>query len=522
MATHQLRIDHPPATRAHHAKKWLLIALLVLGAILLAAGVLLALKWPFTRQRVTQRLQRATATSVHIGRFKALYFPHPGCVAEELTFRAPRNPAQPLMTIRTLTIRSSFFGLFTRHISLVRAEGAQIALPALSSGQSLGGNNQDGTVIDLLVADGAILDIEPKNAGPQPTRFLLRRFQLQGLGGNRALSFQTVVENPKPPGEITASGSFGPWKSGSAASTAVSGRYAFRHADLSVFRGIAGTLSSDGTFRGSFRRLQVQGATDTPDFEAARSGHRFHLSAQFRALVDATNADVTLRDVTALFGHTTVAAQGRIASTTAGQGKTASLDFAVQNGRIEDVLLLFVKDRQSPLLGIASFRAHVVIPPGRAQFERKVRLAGEFGIGGARFTNPHTENSLTDLSQRARGEKDKAENSVPENPERVLSNLQGQVDLRNGVATFTNLRFVVPGARARMHGTYNLVNQRIDLHGLLHMESSLSHAASGIKSFLLKALGPFLKSNHRHEVLPVSITGTYDHPSYHMSPQSKK
>jgi hypothetical protein len=39
---------------------------------------------------------------------------------------------------------------------------------------------------------------------------------------------------------------------------------------------------------------------------------------------------------------------------------------------------------------------------------------------------------------------------------------------------------------------------------------------------LLKALGPFLKSNHRGEVLPVAITGTYDHPSYHVSPQSKK
>jgi len=489
----------------------------VLAVIVAVAAVLLAVNWPFTRKRVIQRLQEATATAVRMGTFKAEYFPRPGCVAEQVTFQKAGNP-QPLMTIRSLTIRGSFFGLFTKHVSIVRAEGTHIALPAFGTGQSLGGNNQSGTIIDQLVADGAVLDILPKNAGAQPTRFLLRRFELRGLGGERALTFHTVVENPKPPGEITASGSFGPWKTGSAAATAVSGRYAFRHADLSVFRGIAGTLSSDGTFRGTFHDLQVQGTTDTPDFEAAHSGHKFRLSGQFRARVDATNADVTVENAAALLGHTTIAAQGRIARTQNGQGKTASLDFAVRDGRIDDVLLLFVKDPRSPLMGITSFRAHVTIPPGREAFVRKVQLQGEFGIGGAKFTSPKTEKSLTDLSLRARGEKDKVE----EDPARVLSGLQGHVALKNGVTTFTNLSFTVPGARAQVHGTYNLVNERINLHGLLRMDTSLSNATSGLKSFLLKALGPFLKSNHRGEVLPVAVTGTYGHPSYHMSPQSKK
>jgi len=517
MATRHLQVDDLPGTHRAGARKWLIISLIVLAVIVAVAAVLLAVNWPFTRKRVIQRLQEATATAVRMGTFKAEYFPRPGCVAEQVTFQKAGNP-QPLMTIRSLTIRGSFFGLFTKHVSIVRAEGTHIALPAFGTGQSLGGNNQSGTIIDQLVADGAVLDILPKNAGAQPTRFLLRRFELRGLGGERALTFHTVVENPKPPGEITASGSFGPWKTGSAAATAVSGRYTFRHADLSVFRGIAGTLSSDGTFRGTFHDLQVQGTTDTPDFEAAHSGHKFRLSGQFRARVDATNADVTVENAAALLGHTTIAAQGRIARTQNGQGKTASLDFAVRDGRIDDVLLLFVKDLRSPLMGITSFRAHVTIPPGREAFVRKVQLQGEFGIGGAKFTSPKTEKSLTDLSLRARGEKDKVE----EDPARVLSGLQGHVALKNGVTTFTNLSFTVPGARAQVHGTYNLVNERINLHGLLRMDTSLSNATSGLKSFLLKALGPFLKSNHRGEVLPVAVTGTYGHPSYHMSPQSKK
>lgn len=517
MATRQLQIDDLPGTHRAGTKKWLIISLIVLAVIVAVAAVLLALKWPFTRARVTQRLQEATATTVQMAGFKAEYFPHPGCVAEQVTFQKA-GTSQPLMTIRTLTIRGNFFGLFTKHVSIVRAEGAHVALPALGTGQPLGGDNQSGTIIDQLVADGTILDILPKHSSAQPTRFVLRRFQLRGLGGERALSFQTVLENPKPPGEVSASGSFGPWKSGSAASTAVSGRYAFRHADLSVFHGIAGTLSSDGTFRGTFHDLQVQGTTDTPDFEAAHSGHKFRLSGQFRALVDATNADVTLQDAAALLGHTTIAAQGRIAPTQRGQGKTASLDLTVRDGRIEDVLLLFVKGPRPPLMGITSFRAHVTLPPGREAFVRKVQLQGEFGIGGAKFTNPTTEKSLTGLSLRARGKKDKVE----EDPARVLSDLRGQVALNDGVATFTDLNFTVPGARAQLHGAYNLVNERINLHGLLRMDSSLADATSGIKSFLLKALGPFLNSNHRGEVLPVSITGTYTHPSYHISPQSRK
>jgi hypothetical protein len=517
MATRHLQIDELPATRKSRTKRWFLLGLIVLAAVVLAAAVLLAVKWPFTQARVIERLQQATATTVQIDSFKEEYFPHPGCVAKQITFQQ-KGGHQPLMTIQTLTIGGSFFGLFTKHVALVRADGTHIALPALGAGLSLGGHNQSGTIIDQLVADGTVLDIQPKNAGGQPTRFLLRQFRLRGLGGERALTFQTIFNNPKPPGVVSAEGGFGPWKTGSAASTAVSGRYVFRHADLGVFRGIAGTLSSNGTFRGTFQRLRVGGTTDTPDFEASRSGHKFHLSGQFQALVDATNGDVTLDDAAALLGHTTVVASGPIAPAQPRQGKTASLDFLVRDGRIEDVLLLFIKAPRSPLMGLTSFRAHITIPPGQGDFVRKVKLVGKFGIGGTRFTSPKTEDSLTDLSRRASGEKDKTN----EDPERVLSDLHGQVTLSKGVATFTYLSFTVPGARAQMQGTYNLMSQRINLHGLLHMNNSLANSTSGIKSFLLKALGPFLKSNHRGEVLPVSITGTYDHPSYHISPQSKK
>jgi AsmA-like C-terminal region len=93
------------------------------------------------------------------------------------------------------------------------------------------------------------------------------------------------------------------------------------------------------------------------------------------------------------------------------------------------------------------------------------------------------------------------------------------VSLKDGTATFSSLSFRVPGALARLHGTYNVVNQRIDLRGTLLMQAKLSQATSGVKSFLLKVLDPLLKKNHRGGAkMPVRITGTYSRPSYRSDP----
>jgi hypothetical protein len=51
------------------------------------------------------------------------------------------------------------------------------------------------------------------------------------------------------------------------------------------------------------------------------------------------------------------------------------------------------------------------------------------------------------------------------------------------------------------------------------MNAPLPKATSGIKSFLLKAIDPFLKKNrHGGARIPVSITGTYEHPVYRADP----
>ena len=78
------------------------------------------------------------------------------------------------------------------------------------------------------------------------------------------MKFEAELTNAKPPGEIRSSGTFGPWDRAEPGGTPVSGKYTFRDADLSVFKGIAGKLSSDGNYKGALGHIDVAGTADVP------------------------------------------------------------------------------------------------------------------------------------------------------------------------------------------------------------------------------------------------------------------
>ena len=65
-----------------------------------------------------------------------------------------------------------------------------------------------------------------------------------------------------------------------------------------------------------------------------------------------------------------------------------------------------------------------------------------------------------------------------------------------------------------MHGTYNLLNEKIDLHGLMQVDTKISKTTTGVKSLFLKMMDPFFKKKKKGEVVPVHISGTYHHPQF--------
>ncbi len=90
------------------------------------------------------------------------------------------------------------------------------------------------------------------------------------------------------------------------------------------------------------------------------------------------------------------------------------------------------------------------------------------------------------------------------------------------IASVASLRKVllqalsVPGAVAQMQGTYNLITEKINLHGTLKTDSAPSNTKQGMKGLLLKVLDPFFKRKRAGYAMPVKITGTYEHPSFRL------
>jgi hypothetical protein len=462
--------------------------------------------WPFEQKSVIENLQEAADSQVKIRAFHRTYFPYPGCILEGVVFQH-QDGSEPLMTVEKLTIRGTYWGTLRRQVSLIQAEGLHIFIPAFGSGQHFHSERSTITVGEM-VANGATLEFASRQAGVAPLRFDIRDASLHDVGWNGPLTYRLKVHNPEPPGEVTTTGKFGLWNENDPAQTAISGEYKFERADLSVYQGISGFLSSAGKYDGKLDHIDISGATDTPDFEVKSGGHPVHLKTEFSAFVDAMHGDTFLNRVDAHFRNTHVVAEGSIAGSATRRGKVALLRLSVRSGRIEDLLGLFVKQDRPPMSGAVSLQAKVEIPSGPTPFLKKVKLGGAFGIGSGEFSQPSTQEGVNKLSAGALGEKN------TDDPETVLTDLTGQVTLENGVANFGDLSFGIPGAHARVHGTCGLIDEKVDLRGQMRVDSKISNTTSGAKALLLKVMDPFFKKRKKGEVLPVRISGTYEKPLF--------
>jgi len=464
---------------------------------------------------VLQDLREASDSQLQVRSFHRTYFPFPGCVLEGVVFIHDPAMSTPLIAIEKVTVRGTYLGLLSKRVSRITAEGMHVTIPAFGTSTAFHTTPSKITV-DEIVADGAVVEFDFHRPGKKPLRFDVREASLRDVGWKGPLTYRLKVHNPEPPGEVATEGQFGVWDRNDPGKTTISGEYTFEHADLSVYHGIAGMLSSQGKFGGTLSHIDISGKTDTPDFEVKSGGHPMRLTTDFTAYVDAIHGDTFLQRVDSDFWKTRIVAEGSIAKTQGGKGKTALIDLRSSNARIEDLLRMFVKAERPPMSGSVTLQGRAEIPPGKEEFLKKVKLRGSFGIAGGTFSKPSTQKGVNKLSAGARGEKD------PPDPETVLTDLTGRVDLHDGISSFPDLSFGVPGADARMHGTYNLIDQKIDLRGQLQVDSKISNTTSGAKSFFLKVMEPFFKKKKKGEIVPVRISGTYEHPSFGLSLNDKK
>ncbi len=439
-------------------------------------------------------------------------FPSVAITGEGLVLRHHgRTDLPPLITIRKFTGNGSLIGLLRKHVGLITLEGLRIEMPPPQDRVTLEQKSQQkssGFVIDEIVADGTVLTMVPRESGTEPLQFDIRRLRVYGAGPSHAMSFRATLFNARPPGEIETTGKFGPWNKDEPGNAPVSGNYTFRNADLSVFKGISGKLSSDGNYRGTLERIEVQGHTDTPDFTVRISRNPVHLTTQFQAVVDGTDGNTWLQPVNARFGNSSVTAQGGIVGAKGAKGKTVSLDVTGANDRLEDMLLLGVKGGKPAVTGLVNFHTKLVIPPGDVDIAQKLKLDGGFEISSAHFSKLNIQEKVNELSHHGSGKPEEPESAT------VASDFGGQFALDKGLMTFRNLSFRVPGVAISLNGTYGLLDERLDFHGTARLEAKLSQTTTGVKSFFLKAIDRFFEKKNAGAVLPINIGGTTENPTF--------
>jgi hypothetical protein len=501
---------------------------------------------PFVRQQVVQALSARFHAHVELDSFhlsigntlrgewgvwgegKGLRI-WPPAEVEGVQVPIPKPPMAPLVRLTEFHFHAPLHYTSGQpvHITQVRLKGLDIHFPPRSHMRRATEPKPPETpnqptvsiIIDALDCTDARFTHESDDPNKVPLEFIINRFRAKGVHSGAPMNFEAVVQNPKPPGEIHTSGAFGPWVVDDPGNSPIHGDYTFNHADLSVFKGIAGTLNSTGHYMGNLRDLQVDGQTNTPDFQLSRFGHTMVLHTDFDARVDGTTGDTWLKSVNATMdsSHFTTSGQvvrvlkpgddGRLHSI----GHDIALTVNVDRARIEDFLRL-ATDSPVPMLdGAVRVKAQLHIPPGTEPVNEKIALKGNFELDDAEFTNLSVQKRIRELSMRGQGRPDQLKSAEDE---KIKSHVQGEFELRGGVLTIPSVAYNVPGADIHLHGTYRAKGGTLDFTGTAKMQATVSQMVGGWKGFLLKPADRFFKKHGAGAEIPIYIAGTRDDPHF--------
>jgi len=498
---------------------------LIIGIVLaLIAVVAIGVFWILTVPPPLERMLQARveqALSEHFHRDVQLHNLRvtlvPAFIVSADDFVLPnRDPAtQPaFITIKHFNAEANPLGLLRSpiHVTKLRLEGLVIKIPPKDGSTSGEGakpkklHHLANFVIDRVNADGTLLYVLPKDSDGDPLEFDIRKLDLASAGIGEPMKFHAELTNPKPPGDIHSTGNFGPWNMGEPSDTPVGGHYVFEHADLSVFNGISGILSSTGDYSGLLNNIAVDGTTDTPDFALDRGARPVHLTTRFHAIVDGTSGNTYLQPVEASFLHSHVIAKGEVAGQKGRKGKAIRLDIDVHDSRVEDMLELATKKGSSLLTGSMMTQAKLVIPPGDQRVLDKISLAGRFQVKDGQFTNPDIQSKLDGLSRRGQGKPEDVElHNVP-------AQFEGVFLLRSGQMSFSQLDFHVPGVEVQLKGAYSIRQEDLDFTGDVRLQATVSHTMTGVKRWIAVPLDPLFKKKGAGTYLPVKVEGSKDKP----------
>ena len=501
--------------------------LLLAGAVLVIAlaglAVWAARSAPRLRDRVVDAINARFESQLSLDSLDPSIFPKPRAAGRMLTLRHNgRTDVPPLITIDSFETSASIAGLMGTpvHLDTVKIGGLTVRMPpgGLNPDKS-GGDDEphrahperpSPLLIDRIESRSARVEIHSRRPGRLPRVWDIQNLVMTDFGALKGSPFTAGLINPIPRGVIDTTGTFGPWHADEPGFTPVSGNYLFQNADMNVIKGLDGTLSSAGTYRGVLERIEVEGTTEMPDFSLDLAGQPVPLNTRFKAIVDGTNGDTILERVDAVLNKSAIVATGSIVRTQEVKGRHIDLDVTLEGARLEDLMQLAVKAAQPPLTGQIDLVTHLVLPAGPDDVVDRLQLDGAFQLAQARFTNINVQRRITTLSRRGRGE----ESDEGAERERVVSNLRGRFTLNNATLRFSELTFAVPGSVVQLRGAYNLRSQQMDFRGELLTDATLADMTSGVKSLLARVAQPLFRRKGGGSRLPIRISGTRAKPEF--------
>jgi hypothetical protein len=504
----------PPSHRKHRWHRSRLIVLAVVAAAMIGVHLMFFF-WPFRYREVHPLLEQVFRSRVMVGHYHRTYFPYPGFVADGVTFyRHGDMRIPPLATIARMRVMGTWTNLFLHPHRLheMLLEGVHVQIPppgtkarGMDFDQGVIDTSQSKLQIETIVADATTLDFLRRGEGP--LRFLFASLRVQNVQQNRPMRFATQVQIPGPRGTVAASGTLGPFRSSHYATTALEGMYSLAGADLSHVDHVAGHVAARGRFGGNFSAVDVKGQAAIPDFRVG-SAHTVALDAAYHVIVNGTRGDVEIQNVQVKSGPDVITASGSVA----GSPKKVAVTIATENSRV-DQLLDMVEGSTPEVAGEVSFRAAVDFEEGPGPFLQRLHLQGTISLEKMRFVAASTQEKMDAFSARVRRDPPgEPQHDAKDDLLQVQAEASSQTTFAHGMAYFPNIQVTLPGAKARLHGTFNLLNTRIHLTGKVALQRSLSHAVTGWKAWLLKPLAPFFRHRDAGAVVSIAVTGTAQQP----------
>ena len=516
--------DSSRHSQRHWPWKWIgIIACILLIGAAVVIKLVIARAQPILRDRVIETLStrfksKVELASLNVAVGRGLEVSGTGLKIFGATDPNPYEPGvQPLISLQEFHFHTGVRNLFRPaiHVETVYIKGMELNIPPKEQRaevKNMGSRTGKMTVfVDKFVCEDTNLLINTSKPGKPPLEFAIHDLRMKDIGPGQPMHFDATLVNPKPVGDIQSTGLFGPWNESDPRDTPVQGDYSFSNADLGTLKGIGGILSSTGKYEGMLSSIVVDGKTDTPDFRINISGRPVPLHTEFHAVVDGTSGDTYLEPVKATLLHSSFTAKGSIVRVVTPHGHDIELDVVFDHAEIQDLLKLGVKTDPPIMTGPVEMTTKLSLPPGEKDVTDRLKLAGNFHVLRAHFTNEKVQSRLDSLSLRTQG---KAKEAKEQAAEDVPVDLRGEFTLKDGTLSFSLLHFLIPGTHVDMTGDYSLDGRTFDFHGQAKLDAKLSQMTTGWKSILLRPVDRFFSKDGAGTEVPVKVTGTESEPHF--------